>query len=37
MNLKLKRYYPILILLAGILVFLAIGVGSYPIVAYGIN
>jgi len=37
MNLKLKRYYPIIILLASILVFLAIGVGSYPIVAYILN
>ena len=37
MNLKLKRYYPILILLASILMFLAIGVGGYPIVAYRFN
>lgn len=36
MTLKFKRYYPIMMILVGLLLFLAIVLGDYPIIAYGI-
>ena len=36
MNLRMKRYYPLVLLLIAILMFLVIAMGSLPITAYSI-
>lgn len=36
MALKFKRNYPIILVLVGLLLLLAIVLGDYPIIAYGI-
>ena len=37
MSLKFKRYYPIIILLAGILVFLVLALGDQYVISYTLN